>query len=223
MQGDEATTVLMSINLTSLQTHFTGLMDRLKSEGPERADLVCFQEHSLREELQNGLIGRARSEGSSMTLSPAAIEGSKAVGGVGSLARSRVHLQKCSLKHQDLVAYQAKGRIQLTLVDVGCPFPVRIANVYAWTDGERSAEARRATEHLFSSLLQDLQDQPEIPTIVLGGFSMSCGKIEPLKELLSKGTYLDVGAMEAFAGPDCDKPTCMAHNARIATRRDFIL
>eukprot|EP00969_Alexandrium_andersonii_P282354 12483030-Alexandrium_andersonii.AAC.1 len=62
VQGDDETTVRMSINLTSLQAHFTGLVDRLKSEGPERADLVCFQEHSLREELQKGLCGRAKSE-----------------------------------------------------------------------------------------------------------------------------------------------------------------
>eukprot|EP00969_Alexandrium_andersonii_P053616 2358673-Alexandrium_andersonii.AAC.1 len=57
----------------------------------------------------------------------------------------------------------------------------------------------------------------------MGDFNCAVHNIDVLQVLMREQKMFDIGAIEHLAGPDCEAPTCLAHGATRAMRRDYIV
>eukprot|EP00969_Alexandrium_andersonii_P299651 13247852-Alexandrium_andersonii.AAC.1 len=85
----------------------------------------------------------------------------------------------------------SEGRVQCVMVDLGWPFPVRVVNLYGWTDAERDQSARQASEGLAKAIERELAASPEIPTLILGDFNIEARKLAFFREAMQAGDFID--------------------------------
>ena len=73
-----------------------------------------------------------------------------------------------------------------------------MVNFYAWTAGQVKVEQRRKTEALMKAIHQELQMQPDLPTLWCGDLNALPGGIPTLAMLLDCGRLHDIAAIPEF-------------------------
>eukprot|EP00969_Alexandrium_andersonii_P118976 5260935-Alexandrium_andersonii.AAC.1 len=96
-------------------------------------------------------------------------------------------------------------------------------NVYAYHDAMHNASQLMCTQSLFAAIEEEVMATPELPTVILGDMNVTPDRIDGIRDRLAQGSLVDLGALRSINGGGDPLPTCRAHNAQAATRRDFVL
>ena len=74
-------------------------------------------------------------------------------------------------------------------------------------------------QDLFASIFSEMDEGPEVPTILLGDFNCLPMHVPAVQERLERGSLVDVCSMPSLTGQSEPLHTCVAHNSNTATRR----
>ncbi len=84
-------------------------------------------------------------------------------------------------------------------------------------------KARQLANSIINAIKLEIRQHPPGPCAIAGDLNCNPMNLNPLKQLLVEDSWKDLGAHAHIWGRDRDEHTCMAHNAKQPTRRDFIL
>ena len=90
---------------------------------------------------------------------------------------------------------------------------LRLANVYGQTGGHHDEEASMITDHIIGSIMEELETQPGIPTIIIGDLNAEPQDIPIVAEMLEQDGWVDCGHKANLWGGEVDQGTCMGPNA----------
>ena len=136
------------------------------------------------------------------------------LGGVGALvAKPAANVIVSPITDQYTHATNS-GRTILHAFNI-CPhFAGIFANCYGYTGAHSDTRAAGDSEHLFQAVAAELHSHPRGPKAIVGDVNSDLQDIPTLDGLIQNHGWIDLL---------CPWFTCIAHNSRIPSRRDYIL
>ena len=99
---------------------------------------------------------------------------------------------------------------------------LRIVNFYGVTCGHNSEEAVMQTDHLIGVIRDELEEHPNIPTLIVGDLNAEPEDVPIVQEMLQEEGWTDCAGQAGIWGRTGGQGTCTAPNSKRTTRRDYI-
>eukprot|EP00969_Alexandrium_andersonii_P355777 15445165-Alexandrium_andersonii.AAC.1 len=192
----------------------------------ERGDcavhLQCMQEVAVKAEAVASVRKAAASKQLKAVVGPPDPAAKKTAAGVGAFGSRALNMVRFSLKGAPAHRFFVAGRLDIYMVQLG-QTPVAVVNLYGWAGGHEKAGPRSNTAAMVESALEFVDSLKGVPVIICADLNAEVEDIYNLDQRVRAGRLVDVCACSEWTGLEVPEPTCCAHGAKKATRRDFIL
>eukprot|EP00969_Alexandrium_andersonii_P130387 5765308-Alexandrium_andersonii.AAC.1 len=184
-ETDSPTITILSANVTTLRPHLGAILDTLNAETDD-VQVCCVQEHATPKHLSLTMETAAAARKAVLRLGPVDPNAKKPAAGVGIIGNAVMKPQPLAIQSPELRRFELMGRVALSLIDAAGQRPLRIANVYGWTDADSKPEARTNTEKMMSALFDELASH-STPFLVLGDLNASVGVLPSVHDRVVAG------------------------------------
>ena len=158
-----------------------------------------------------------------MFLSPTDPDSAKSSAGVGLIVAQGIRCTNPVARTDKLAFFRQQGRADIYNLDMGSSTALMVINVYGWQGAAPNGESRKQTDELITAAHQEFDTTGTGPKIILGDFNTDIDSSPAMRKLINEQGWADVTSLPAPINTQQNQPTCKAHGARAATRRDFIL
>ena len=180
-----------------------------------------IQEHCVPKHLLQSIKRTAAGAKAKCLLTDVDPDARKPSAGVGMLAIPRMHAKEFKPADKGLHKYINMGRAGCYIIDIGVGTPLRTFVFYGWTGATARTQDRKQTAEMMRAILGEAE-RHNSPFLILGDLNCEPSKIGCLADALTDGFLYDIAAMKVFTGKDEALNTCLAHNTKNWTRRDFV-
>ena len=187
------------------------------------AHAISITEHSLTDDIKSSVIHKLKHAGWKCDPSPLDPELKHRTGGAALLTRKPASSFNLKPRTQAFAEVMNNGRVKMTGLEIGLPFPVINITIYGWTGGRTDPKAARRTDDLIRISHDEVLKHPDVCFLFSGDFNADPLQLPALREMCTKHRWLDVGAHGSKFGSEDMLPTCLNYNSDQATRNDYLI
>ena len=187
------------------------------------AHAISITEHSISEDNRHNIIHKLKHAGWKCDLSPLDPELKHPTGGAALLTRkpaSSFSLRPRTAAFTDIIS---NGRVKMTGLELGLPFPIINITIYGWTGGRVDPKAAKRTDNLIRIAHEEVLQHPDVCFLISGDFNADPAQLPSLRALCNNDKWLDIGAHGSKFGAEDMLPTCFNYNTEQPTRNDYII
>ncbi len=208
---------LSAHNITCLNTHIEHLCEK------EDIDVHLLSEISAPPKDHENLKWQAKLGKKHLQLGPLVPNKTFNLGGVGALSpklNGAIRIKpKCEAFQQVVEA----GRCDHFHIKVDKCFGYDAYITYLPTGASKNPKAKKQANTIIHAVQQQIKCHPTIPTCLVGDFNCDLRDLKALCQLLDDEGWKDLGEHANLWGRSKGEATCLGHNAKKMTRRDYIL
>ena len=207
---------ISSNNITSLEAHKQHLLE-------QDEDFSFWQEIKVPNKSRKAKQEYFKKAGKVAELGPPDEEGKAIAGGLGATAKKPNRLCNVKANVDELQQIINRGRCRITsisLPSIGC---CNIYNLYGWTGGDQTEEAKMRTHDMCKLVGQDIETRKGEHVIICGDINASRGRVEAFEELVDTHMFTDLGREAERWGGVKEQCTCRASAKAAPSRIDYML